>query len=65
MDLREKMRIVMAALSTIQIEMLYLCGVPTQTDRRAATADPEEIREWLQAFVDLIIDLPRTADWPD
>ena len=50
---------VMVALSTIQIEMLYLWGIPTQTDRRAATADPEEIREWLQAFVDLIIDRGR------
>ena len=50
---------VMVALSTIQIEMLYLWGVPTQTDRRAAIADPEEIREWLHAFVDLIIDRGR------
>jgi hypothetical protein len=50
---------VMVALSTIQMEMLYLWGVPTQTDRRAAIADPEEIREWLHAFVDLIIDRGR------
>ena len=49
----------MVALSTIQIEMLYLWGVPMPTDRRAALANPEEIREWLHAFVDLIIDRGR------